>query len=132
MHWVDLLFSGKTRLWLSDAAMGIVKSWFRKHRRDVEELLQKLEHCANAGFGLYEGEGRPIRREWGGVYRIGHRASLFRLIGFYEDDTKTDFIVIDGFKKRGQQLSQAERARIDEVARVKAQGLWRRRITDGN
>jgi hypothetical protein len=89
--------------------------------------LKALEHYATSGFARFEGEKAPIRYEVDGVWRVAYEPSLFRLIGFYEDGGKTTFVAIDAFKKRGQQLSGPERARIKEVARVRHEGDWRRR-----
>ena len=63
------------------------------------------------------------------MYRIGTVDSLFRIIGFYENDDKTDFIALDAFSKSGQKLSPAERRRVDEVAWVKKDGDWKKAPT---
>ena len=89
--------------------------------------MKRLMRYAQNGFLLYEGKEKPIRHEWDGVYRIGHPVDLFRILGFYEDDTKTNFIVIDAWMKGGQRLSASEQARIDAIATVKKNGLWRRK-----
>jgi len=85
------------------------------------------------GFALHErGDHPPVRHEWNGVYRIGFVDSKFRIIGFYEDGKgTTEFIAIDAFHKSGQGLSAKERARINEVARVKQEHDWRKVTDDG-
>lgn len=127
MHEVaEVAFGGprRTRLWLSEA----VEKAIVRFRRDGDPngaFWKKIKRYAQTGFALYEhGERPPIRAEWDGVYRIGTVDSLFRIIGFYENDDRNDFIAIDAFLKSGQQLNRAERRRIDEVARVKKDGDW--------
>ena len=94
-------------------------------------LLKKVEKWAEVGFWNYEGKKhQPIGPEWGGVFRIGLHGGLFRLLGFYEDVRKTEFIIADAFWKKRQKLTKAEKDRIDEVARVKKEGLWRK-VNDG-
>lgn len=108
----------RTDLWLSRAVVNALASevW----------MLDKLDHWTRAGFTDYTGKGKPIRYEWDGVHRIGTTRSQFRLIGFYDGKPGACFIAIDAFTKRKQQLSAKERRRIDEVARVRRDGRWRR------
>ncbi len=112
----------KTEVWLTDKV--------REQLCDSEkagELAAKLEYFAKVGFINFEAKvGRPIKYEWNGVYRIGLHASLFRVIGFYEDDRKTGFVGVDVFTKGGQKLSKAEKKRIKEVAKIKADASWRK------
>jgi len=91
-------------------------------------LLGKLRTFAENGFALFQGEGRPVRPEWREVFRIEYRrSSLFRLIGFYADEGRREFVVIDAFLKTGQALTPAQRKRIDAVADVKRDRLWRKK-----
>ena len=93
------------------------------------QFLSKLERYCQYGFENYEGKGNwpPIKHEWEGVFRIGMKNSLFRVIGFYEDGTnRTEFIALDCYTKGGQNINAAERARIDEVARAKKKHDWRK------
>jgi hypothetical protein len=99
----------------------------RKHQRAVGQLLSRLRRCSQNGFENYEGSTGPIRPEWDGVFRIGYVDDLFRIIGFYEGDLRTDFIAIDCLEKGGQKLSAAEKKRINKVALVKKRHLWKRR-----
>lgn len=126
---VNALFVGdefRTEVWVADMA-----------KRELEEsapgeFLQKLEYFAKAGFRNFEArKGNPIKHESGGVYRVGLHSSLFRLIGFYEDDRKTCFIALDAFTKRKQKLSAPERDRINEIAKIRADGSWRKRKLNG-
>lgn len=130
MHVVDGLFSGpgfRTEVLISErAAKELAKQLKRDHL--LKRFLKALEHYARAGFARFEGEKNPIRYEGEGVWRVAYEPSLFRLIGFYEDEGKTTFVAIDAFKKRGQRLSGAHRARIKEVARVRREGGWRRKV----
>ena len=86
-------------------------------------FLKKVERYARAGFEHYTSSSGPIRHEWDGVFRVGD-GGLFRLIGFFAG---AEFIVIDGFLKKGQQLGNRERARIDRVADLKRSKAWRKR-----
>ena len=136
MYEVDDLFEGmecRTRVWVSQKAAAAILEHDRRRgkRRKADprgEFLQALERYAANGFAHYEGaQGRPIRHEGDGVYRIGMKRSLFRIIGFYEDESRADFIAIDTFTKKGQSLSGSQRKRIREAARVKRDRLWKRR-----
>ena len=111
----------RTRIWLSDAASEGVYAHAHgeKHRGS---FLKKLKRYAMNGFDPYIGDDRPIRHEWKGVFRIGD-SSLFRLIGFF-GATHAEFIGVDAFVKRGQELSPSQRKRIDWAARVKEEGRW--------
>jgi hypothetical protein len=127
MHEVEELFAKqpcKTRLWASDAAR---ESIFDLDKTVRGQFLKKLSYYCQHGFAAFSvGDKAPIRHVWGGVYRIGIRSSLYRLVGFFENDG--NFIAIDGFEKRGQKLGAAESARIDKVATVKANGTWKRKV----
>lgn len=130
MHIVEEYCCGDefaTAVWLSIAANVAIVKFVHKGKKQVSTLLEKVEYWAEKGFASFEGKkGYPIRHEWDGVYRIGLPASLFRLIGFYENDDKASFIIIDVLKKRGTGLSKSETSRIDAVAKVKREGLWER------
>lgn len=130
MYEVAELFSGsqcQTRLWLAQPVADALAKRSRKHRQEVGILMARLRRYAQNGFALYEGNAKPIRPEPDGVYRIGHPDDLFRIIGFYDHDSRTDFIAIDAFEKRGHGLSASDQARIANVARVKKQGLWKKK-----
>ena len=117
----------KTEVWLTDR----VKEQMCVSEK-AGELATKLEHFAKVGFINFEAKvGRPIKYEGNGVYRIGLHASLFRLIGFYEDDRKTGFIGVDVFTKGGQKLSKSERKRIKEVAKVREDASSWRKVPNG-
>ena len=116
----------KTALWFSAKAERDLGR-FRKKGDPDKSFWKQLKRCSENGFALYEaGDWPKVKEEWDGAWRFGIRVSLFRLIGFYEDDSKASFIVIDAFFKSGQGLSDPERRRIDEVARIKRQALWRK------
>lgn len=122
---VDPLHVGEfaTEVWTSEKLQDFVKRYFRKHREEIMRLLGKIEDYARAGFENFEGSQLAIRHEFDGVYRIGRDASLFRMIGFYENDRRSCFLLMDGFLKRGQKLSASDRNRIRAVARIKRLGL---------
>ena len=126
MYVVDDLFVGdeyRTDVWIAEKAAKALNK-FQK-RGDGLRFLQKLEYYAKVGFKKFDGFKNPIRSEGRGVWRVRH-SSLFRLIGFY-DDGKAAFIAIDAFTKSGTSLSVAERKRINKVAQVKRDRLWKRR-----
>ena len=121
---VDDVFSGlqcRTHVWLSQDAIDGIAEYAKK-----DEFLKKLRYYAEAGFLAMEGSGRPVRHEGSGVYRVGH--DLFRLIGFYEDDTKKDFIGIATFDKHGQKLRRNERELIKGIAEIKNGVQWKRKV----
>ncbi len=127
IHIVDELFVGgayKTDVWISKAAAEHLDEFAGE--RDGIRFVKKLEEYAKAGFANFE--GASILHEWSGVYRVAHRASLFRLVGFYERRPES-FIAIDAFVKHGQQLSKSDRLRIDRVADVCRLHSWKRRET---
>jgi hypothetical protein len=134
MHIVEDLFDGvpcKTRVWLSAQAREEIFEYIKKEQHRGR-FLGKLERYAKNGFVLFEGDRRPVSHEWDGVYRVGDGKSLFRLIGFYEDGyLRASFISIDAFLKHGLSLRPNEKARIDEVARVKRLKLWKKKETNG-
>jgi hypothetical protein len=126
MYLVDPLFAGpeyRTTVLISEGAAETLDefSW----SEDGKRFVKKLREYARNGFRNYTGGESPIRYEWDGVFRICHRSTLFRLIGFYVD--QDTFIVIDGFEKHGTKLRPNERARIDRVAEVKGTSDWRLR-----
>ena len=128
MYTVTALFSGsghKTRIWVSPQAAKKIHECVLKKDKPKDALLKKLQRYATNGFQHYEGDHNPIRHEAHGVYRIGlPPKSLFRMIGFYEDHTKRDFIILDAYEKRGQKLGASDRDRIKHVAQVRNDQLW--------
>jgi len=112
-----------TRFWVSKQ---VVKAIAKRDGKERAKLLKRLLRYAENGFWNYQGDDLPIRHEWAGVFRIGHDDDLFRIIGFYEDQNQVDFIAIDAFLKKGQDLTPAQRKRIDEVVRVKDEHDWQK------
>lgn len=129
MHTVDVLYVGGefvTSVWISRQANRTLSKFARKHRQEIPNLLDKVRFWATGGFKRFEGrEGFPIKHERDGVYRLGHK-SLFRLFGFYENDEGESFVIIDAILKTGRSLGSHEQDHIREVARVKAEGSWRK------
>lgn len=118
-----------TGLDLGHGAQGI-REYLAKRPAEAEPMLKKLKYYAEAGFLRFEGEGQPVKHEWDGVYRVAWEG-MFRILGFYEDESKRNFITTDAFLKRKTMLSRPERDKIDEVARVKREGDWKRRQPSG-
>ena len=131
MHKVSEIRLGEgctTCLWFSEAVLETVAE-FRKKGDPNGAFWKKLQRVAKAGFRLYQrGDSPVVVYEWDQVFRFGVKGSLFRIIGFFEDNTDRNFIAIDAWLKRGQKLNTAERARIDEVARVRSQRDWKKVI----
>jgi len=129
MHYLDALFVGdeyRTCVWISETADAfLTKKTGKGHDRAINELLDKIKYWAKQGFGDFEGgEGFPIKREPDGVYRLGRHASLFRLLGFYENDDKRRFLIIDGFLKLKVGSARHEKERIRQVGLVKKAKVW--------
>jgi len=115
-----------TRVWVTHPVADAIDDYVRSRGRIGRQFLDRLRRYADNGFSFYEGAKHPIRSEWDGVYRIGHPIDLFRLIGFYVDGSKTEFVVVDAYTKKGQKLTGPERARIDRAAKIKRLVTWRR------
>jgi len=132
MYEVDDLFPDDncvTQVWVSARAAKEIAEHNRTKANPPGALLKKLRRYARTGFAHYEGDEKQIRHEGDGVYRIGQKESLFRIIGFYEDDDRCQFTAIATRQKRGQELSAADRKCIRMVARVKREKLWKKRWT---
>lgn len=118
---VDFKVNCNTRLWCSDKIFEMVGT-----RPDVR-FWARVKRLAQNGFAYGERPTPPmVKHEWKQVYRVGFVDSLFRIIGFYQDQSKHDFIAIDSFLKKGQQLTAGQRKLIDQVAIIKSDALWRK------
>jgi hypothetical protein len=119
----------KTRLWWSQAVMEEVLEYVRRKGKIGRTLLDKLQYWAQAGFGHFErSHNCPIKHEEGEAFRISD-GGLFRIAGFYENETKKDFIAISAFRKRGQKNSSVDRRHYENASNVKEKSLWRRKGT---
>lgn len=99
----------------------------KKDRTLAGQLQKKLQHYAKAGFNNYcGGANMPIRDEGGGVYRIGIRQSLFRIIGFFSRDDTAEFIALDAYLKQGKKLGSQHRQRLNRVRQCRQSGKWRK------
>ena len=126
IHRVEPLFVGddySTDVWISEQASEVLNKFLGKTRARGKEFIAKVEHYAKSGFENYEHNRGPIRHEGNHVFRIGQTSSLFRLIGFYVGG-KSEFICMDGFTKRGKELSRPQRERIAQVAKIRKQQSW--------
>lgn len=132
MYEVYEIFNGKTDVWMTKA---VVEAIFKHDALDANALdlknipaglLKKISYYSEAGFWNHEGKkGQPIKYEGGGVYRIGLAHDLFRVYGFYTDESRKDeFIGITPWLKRGQKNKSRERAIIKHIAQVKTDGDW--------
>lgn len=129
-HILDEAYIGReyeTNVWVSESADRAIGKW--GNSREAGRLGDKVEYWAKSGFWKWEGSansGRPIVHEWDGVFRLGYQ-SLHRMLGFYENDNKRSFLIVDAYLKKGKGLNRTEKGYIDEVARVKKLGLWEKR-----
>jgi len=121
----------KTTLWLSQKALDGIAN-FRRKGDPNGSFWKKIERYATNGFALYErGKPSPVLHEWDGVYRISD-GTLFRLYGFYSDGRKSEFVVMDVALKKGTALSEPIRRQIDEIASIKRNGNWKKKVRDEN
>ena len=130
---VRALFVGndyQTEVWISDAAASAIEQQAGTRESPTGALLVKLRHYARAGFRYFEGKGKPIRYEGDGVFRIGLRSDLFRLIGFYGGFRKSEFIIVDTYRKRGQKRSATHTTRVMKAAKIRRDELWRKANDD--
>lgn len=116
----------RTQVWISkQAADGMEKELVPQ---DFENAVRKVLMFAQGGFFNYERPGGPIRHEGNQVYRIAYKSdTLFRLVGFYGDDTRREFVIIDAFTKHGKKLRGPERERIAAVGRIRETRTWQKR-----
>lgn len=125
-HQVHELFdvSCQTRVWITKRVEN--ELWtFTKSRDHHRRFLACLERYAKNGFWNYDRcKSDPIRFEGDGVYRVGIKAFLFRVYGFYETNERKSFIAIDAFLKKDKKLNSSDRARIAEVARILKMHLY--------
>lgn len=123
---VDKLFTGaeyKTQVYASESVLDALDD--KSNRIAREKFRNHLERYATNGFEIYEPDN--VRHEGDGIYRIGIRGDLFRVIGFYQQG-KMVFVAIDQFKKAGQKLNASQRKRIEEVKHVRDEQLWKERF----
>jgi len=116
---VTELFPGrdhKTKVWVS--ALG------EKEMAEVapDQLLAKLEYCAEAGFWNFNGEW-PLRREGDGVWAFGIRSHLARIAGYFPVDDKSVFVIGGAYLKRGQDRGHRGDSVCDRVAQMKREGV---------
>jgi hypothetical protein len=112
-----------TGVWLS---RNVEKLLLKKKREEGRGLLQRMEEMAESGFELFIGPKNIIRHEWDQIYRIGLDSSQLRVIGFFEQVTE-DFLGVDGFVKKGQQLTAQERDLINRVRDIRNSGDWEKK-----
>jgi hypothetical protein len=116
----------KTRIWFSRRVQEEVAR-FRKKGDPNGAFWKRLKRHAENGLWTAEhGSPPPVQAEWDGVYRLGYVDTLFRIIGFYEDASKSDFIAIDAYLKKGRKLNDPQRERINYVAAVKKERRWKK------
>lgn len=115
----------KTRVWRTEA---VQKQILKRDPQDRRKLMQKLQRYSANGFAEYLGVA--IQREQDGVFRIGSKSDLFRILGFFEDGTE-DFMACEAFLKKGQELTRAQQQKIGSIAVAKAENRYRKAESDG-
>jgi hypothetical protein len=118
-----------TRILISQKASDKLDAFLTE--KDSEDRFAKtLKRIAAHGFWNFQGPGRTVRPEGGGVFAIGISKFLFRIAGFYSKADRTEFVAIDAYEKPGQRRGRDERGpegnRVcREAARVKEETDWR-------
>jgi len=109
-----------TKLFVSDSVIDEIANMDGSVKNRLNKVLKR---CTQRGFWNSIGvEGCPIKLEWGMVYRI--RYEMFRIIGFFEFDERSDFIAISAFNKAGQKLNDRERGIVNNVVNIKQSKTW--------
>ncbi|MBI1375317.1 MAG: hypothetical protein GC159_21575 [Phycisphaera sp.] len=135
MYEVELVFDAETSVWMTDEVFDAI--WKHDGGNSDAELddikggmLEKIEYWSRGGFWNFEGT-RGIKNEGNGVYRLGLHGDLFRVYGFYEDNTKRSFIAVEPHAdKKGKSNTSRERRIIGKVAKARDDG-WKKRINEG-
>lgn len=129
LNFQDPHASLRTRVWITQHALQEFKK-YQNREQPQKKFIKKLKRYAESGFANFEGsEGiDPIRHEWNGVFRISD-GSLFRLYGFYENENRSDFIIIEAILKRKSKLSSTIKDKIDNIANIKREKSWTKVMT---
>jgi hypothetical protein len=115
-----------TRIWASGEVLQTLEEFQRKNKATCQQFMRKLEWWCKNGFAIGEKTG-DIVHEGEGVYRVGIKSSLFRILGFYENEPKKDsFIAIEAYLKKGLEVGTRGRAKIEAVTRTRTGNDWRK------
>lgn len=107
----------ETRIWVSDSA--------RKQIRNAgcaDRLMVKLKRYAERGFRSHMNV--QVRHDKLGVYRIGDRNTVFRLLGFFEGTIgESDFIIMRTKANKGEKKQNLTKI-CKEIAQIVTDGAW--------
>lgn len=118
----------RTRLWYSKAVKKAIGDLDGSEQKSLRKrLIRYMKH----GFRHYERDDFPICSESNGIWRIGHRNDLFRIIGFYENNTDQNFIATHAFKKKGQELTSAQQEMLRQARQIREQASYQKETRDG-
>lgn len=125
MELVKRIIRGRTNVWAPDWV--VKKIWDELGSEKAREAFAtKIDGFARHGFA--DVSDRFVRHEGnpggGETWRLGYKNSdLFRVVGFFEDDTKRDFIALDAFYKDSDKgYSKSQRNRMKEISHTKREG----------
>lgn len=110
-----------TRVWISARAARTIANM-----PQIEKVTSRLENCAEHGLHKCK---KCLVPEAGSVLRFGIRKPTIRLIGFFEgpaDDA--DFVIMRAYsgKSGDGKRSAKQTAVVDEVVKIRAEGLYRK------
>ena len=131
MEEVSIIISGQTNLWASDHTSEQIKQELAVDEQD--NFAIKMLQFSVAGYhGLSTSIVRHEGTKGGGeTWRVAYKnGSLFRVVGFFEEANKRDFIALDAFyKKSGDDYSKAQWKRMKEISEIKQEGdtAWKRK-----
>ena len=130
MEEVSALIAGKnylTALWVSSR----VVEGIRTDCENAQACVEKLEGICRAGF--WNVPDNIVRHEGtlggGETWRIAYKnSSLFRIVGFFVDDRRQEFIAIDAFMKATSDgYAAAQIKRMKEISEIKRSENWKKK-----
>ena len=130
MYEVEEAFPGIpciTTIWWTQEVRSDLMEFLKSKGKNERRFAEKLKYYARAGFRNFEGnQGSIIRHEGNQVFRISD-GGLYRIVGFYEGDTKHNFIAISSFLKKKEKNSNKERQIYSRVVEVREKRLYRKK-----
>ena len=111
-------------MWASEHLWERIKQDLNDEERTA--FVTKMTGFSEAGYqNLSPQIVRHEGNKGGGeTWRVAYKnSSLFRVVGFFEEANKQDFIALDAFfKDSGDDYSTAQWKRMREISEIKAQG----------
>lgn len=111
-------------MWASEHALERIK----QDLNDKEQTAFTTKMIGFSEVGYWRLSDRIVRHEGvkGGreTWRVAYKnSSLFRVVGFFEEANKRDFIALDAFfKDSADDYSTAQWNRMSEISEIKRQG----------